>query len=183
MWVVFDRDGHATFHEAIHEAKKYPFVHMCWTNPCIEAWFLMHFRKLPNFPRQKEMLLTSIDTPIGNSTTLIRREEVWEKIVDPQLVLTALKSQWSKYSKTNTDLFDHLKGKMDFALTQCVGTGLREDFQKFGSLIPEVLFAIARLGTENDEAAEKKLGTAWHALCCQKRAETRLSEIAAGPGI
>ena len=74
VWVVFDRDGHESFHQALKEARKYPYVHMCWTNPCIEAWFLMHFKSLPKFARDKWMLLNSVETPIGNGTTLVRIE-------------------------------------------------------------------------------------------------------------
>ncbi|MDO4937521.1 MAG: hypothetical protein Q4E62_06360, partial [Sutterellaceae bacterium] len=51
--------------------------------------------------------------------------------------------------------------------------------QKMGSLIPEVLCAIARLGTKTDEEAELKVGPIWHAICCQRRAEAKLAEFTA----
>lgn len=179
VWIVFDRDGHESFHRALEASRKYPYVHMCWTNPCIEAWFLMHFKPLPKFARDKWMLLSSVDTPIGNGTTLMRREEVWEKIVDPKTVLNALKSVWSNYGKTNVGIFETLKTKMDFAIGQCVGTSIREDVQKFGSLMPEVLCAIARLGTQTDEQAEMKVSPVFHAICCQRRAQAQLADYVA----
>lgn len=178
VWIVCDRDGHETFHQAVEESRKYPYLHICWTNPCIEAWFYMHYKPLPKFDRKKKMLLAAKEFPIGDGKTLVRREEVWEKIVDPKTVLSTLKTVWPNYGKTNVMIYETLKDKLDNALAQCIGTSLRDDRQKMGSLLPEVLCAISRLSTETDEAAELKVGPIWHAICCQRRAEAKLAELA-----
>ena len=43
VWVVFDRDEHPMFEQAIDEAKANK-IHLALSVPCFEIWLLLHFR-------------------------------------------------------------------------------------------------------------------------------------------
>lgn len=42
IWLVFDRDEHGTFEEALAYALQYPAIHLAASDPCVELWFLHH---------------------------------------------------------------------------------------------------------------------------------------------
>lgn len=42
IWVVFDRDEHPYFFEAINRAKSLR-IGVAYSNPCFELWFILHF--------------------------------------------------------------------------------------------------------------------------------------------
>lgn len=43
IWCVFDRDEHRNFSEAVDLAVR-KGIHLAVSNPCVELWFLLHFR-------------------------------------------------------------------------------------------------------------------------------------------
>lgn len=44
IWCVFDRDHHPSYDTTFEVAKTLRIpVHLCWTNPCIEFWFWLHY--------------------------------------------------------------------------------------------------------------------------------------------
>ena len=48
-WIVFDRDLVPNFDKIIKDAESNG-IHVAWSNPCIEIWFLAYFNKTPNIP-------------------------------------------------------------------------------------------------------------------------------------
>lgn len=48
-WIVFDRDLVPNFDKIIKDAESNE-IHVAWSNPCIEMWFLAYFNKTPNIP-------------------------------------------------------------------------------------------------------------------------------------
>lgn len=48
-WIVFDRDLVPNFDRIIKDAESNG-IHVAWSNPCIEMWFLAYFNKTPNIP-------------------------------------------------------------------------------------------------------------------------------------
>lgn len=48
-WIVFDRDLVPNFDKIIKDAES-KGIHVAWSNPCIEMWFLAYFNKTPNIP-------------------------------------------------------------------------------------------------------------------------------------
>ena len=42
-WVVFDRDAHPSFVQAINEAETQG-ISIAYSNPCFELWVLLHYR-------------------------------------------------------------------------------------------------------------------------------------------
>jgi hypothetical protein len=43
IWCVFDRDEHPYIPEAMEHARQHG-VHVAFSNPCLELWFLLHFQ-------------------------------------------------------------------------------------------------------------------------------------------
>lgn len=41
-WLIFDRDDHASFEEALSYSRYCPNIHLAVSDPCIELWFLHH---------------------------------------------------------------------------------------------------------------------------------------------
>ncbi|MDO5532434.1 RloB family protein [Sutterella sp.] len=52
-WLVFDRDNHHDFEEALDYSLCYPDIYIASSDPCVELWFLHHLRdqKEPFDPR------------------------------------------------------------------------------------------------------------------------------------
>ncbi|MDR1831979.1 MAG: RloB family protein [Fusobacteriaceae bacterium] len=46
-WIIFDRDRVPDFDNIIRMAKR-KGIHVGWSNPCIEIWFLAYFGLMPN---------------------------------------------------------------------------------------------------------------------------------------
>ena len=46
-WIVFDRDQVPNFDELIDEAE-HKDIHVAWSNPCIEIWFMAYYGSMPN---------------------------------------------------------------------------------------------------------------------------------------
>ncbi len=174
VWIVYDRDEHETFHQAVETAKLFPYLHLCWTNPCIEAWFLMHFTMLPNLPRSQKVVIDREENYIDGQPHLEKIVTTVELVVNPQYMFDSLKRKWQEYSKTSSKYLKTLRSKMDLALEQCTQTDLHQDVFAFGSLMPEVLTAIAKLATQDEMAAEEFVGHKWFEYCEQKRLEAQL---------
>ncbi len=48
IWIIFDRDKITDFDNIIESAKA-EGVHVGWSNPCIEVWFMLYFDKAPTY--------------------------------------------------------------------------------------------------------------------------------------
>ena len=48
IWIIFDRDKVPNFDKIVALAKK-EGVHVGWSNPCIEVWFMLYFDKAPTY--------------------------------------------------------------------------------------------------------------------------------------
>ena len=44
-WLVFDRDSHLTFHDAVELGKKIPFIHLAFTKDEFVAYLMLHLTK------------------------------------------------------------------------------------------------------------------------------------------
>lgn len=178
--MVFDRDSHVCFHHVLEQAKRFPFVKLCWSNPCIEAWFLMHFKDIPNYARTKEVVIASEKT--SDPTNPLRRRLVQEieLITAPCVVQEDLKRQWKEYKKTGLNYWSTLGSKMDMAVKRNAKNNLHVDHYAFGSLMPELLTTMAGLQTNDQTKAELAVGDAWHEICEKHRNEEALKANAPG---
>lgn len=177
VWLVFDRDSHQTFHQTLGMQQKFPYVRLCWTNPCIEFWFLMHFAPFPPFKRSKALVLNREDCVLPNSALKTSTETI-EMIVDPKDVAEQLSYMWHDYKKGCAAYVRTLKNHMDDAIAQCIKTDLHQDCFAFGSLMPELLTAIAELATGNRDDAEKMVSKKWHEYCEMQR---RIKQLHGNP--
>lgn len=176
VWLVFDRDSHPSFHQTLDMATKFPFIHLCWSNPCIEAWFLMHFKKLPNFPRHTEVLIDSSLEVDSENPYLKHQINDIELVANPESVFDTLKKHWKEYAKAKESYLSALQPKMEIALKNCLETDLHQDRFAFGSLMPELLNAITALHVEDPCEAEKLVGLAWHEHCRLQRTKSEQFE-------
>lgn len=149
-WVICDRDTHPHYVTALAEARdETPTVNVCWSNPCIEFWFWLHF--------SKEVSLL----PCGSTIELERKEYSREcedniiefvqtkrclRIVHPQTMLNVLLGQRPDYKKAR-----YLPG-----LIQRTGTAL-DNFNaasqssnpnRMGTAIPLLLKRLLKLQEE-----------------------------------
>lgn len=97
IWCVFDRDPVAgtkvrqdvaiakNFHRAFDLARENPEVEIIWANECFELWYLLHF---------------------AYQNTPIAREKIYERLAQPDP-----NGLGKKYYKSDTAVFDALKGK------------------------------------------------------------------------
>ena len=86
VWCVFDRDRHPSYREAFELASRNRRIRLCWSNPCIELWFLMHFLKLPCG------LTASVRFPGPTQTQLLKVSESMEKEIIEQVLLQIIRS-------------------------------------------------------------------------------------------
>ena len=102
-WVICDRDTHQHYVTALAEAREEtPEVNVCWSNPCIEFWFWLHY--------SKEVSLL----PYGSTLELDRKQYSREcednviefvqtkrcvRIIHPQTMLNVLLQRRPDYKK------------------------------------------------------------------------------------
>lgn len=120
-WAVFDRDKHPNYQEAFTFAEKFPRVHIAWSNPCFEVWFLMHFAKLPASMNRTEEIVSFVETSRASESgyvTLIQQIKRVEKVYSPTLCLKNLRRYWSSYEKNGKNYLEETGSKIGFALEE-----------------------------------------------------------------
>ena len=88
IWVVFDKDSFPlqNFNRAFDLAKAHSTIRACWSNECLELWYLLHF--------------CLRNTGIG-------RNDIWKEIS---------KHLGERYDKAGGEVFEHLKHRLEDAL-------------------------------------------------------------------
>jgi hypothetical protein len=103
-WAIFDQDQHRYYETAINEAKKTPFIHVVWSNPCIEAWFLMHFPEgLKGLPFDAELIVSHQQKKSKINEDFYERITVdrYREVINPKTALSRLKELWKGYKKNS----------------------------------------------------------------------------------
>ena len=156
VWCVFDRDSHPSYQEAFEMASRNKRIRLCWSNPCIELWFLMHFLKLPCG------LAASVRFPGPTLTRVIKVsesmekeiiEQVYYKLFDPEESLATLMKQWPSYKKNGLGYVEELHSKLPFAMVQYQNSA--KDPNQIGSCFPELLKALADIAGKTLEDASE----------------------------
>jgi hypothetical protein len=105
-WAVFDQDHHPSYDEAISIAEKLPYIHAVWSNPCLEAWFLMHYEDVSKTLEYDSSILLNTD----NITVHIDEDE-WNELtikkfrraVNPERALERIQDCFTKYKKNSSE--------------------------------------------------------------------------------
>lgn len=103
VWLVFDRDSHSTYHYTFEIVKKFPFVHLAFSNPCIEFWFLSHcpeFNGVLEYDSETVIATTRREETISDGFKRVFTELVVEKTTSPDKCYAKLKSLVPTYAKT-----------------------------------------------------------------------------------
>lgn len=156
IWCVFDRDSHPSYQEAFQLASHNKRIHLCWSNPCIELWFLMHFLKLPcgltasvRFPGPTQTQVIKVSESIEKEII----EQVYYKLFDPGESLKVLLNHWPGYKKNGLGYVEELHSKLPFAMAQYQNSDKNPN--QIGSCFPELLKALAGIaGKALEDASE-----------------------------
>ncbi len=156
VWCVFDRDRHPSYQEAFELASRNRRIRLCWSNPCIELWFLMHFIKLPcgltasvRFPGPTQTQVIKVSESMEKEII----EQVYYKLFDPEESLEALMKQWPSYKKNGLGYVEELHSKLPFAMVQYQNS--EKDPNQIGSCFPELLKALADIAGKTLEDASE----------------------------
>lgn len=156
VWCVFDRDRHPSYQEAFELASRNRRIRLCWSNPCIELWFLMHFLKLPcgltasvRFPGPTQTQLIKVSESMEKEII----EQVYKKLFNPEECLEALMKQWPSYKKNGLGYVEELHSKLPFAMVQYQNSD--KDPNQIGSCFPELLKALADIAGKTLEDASE----------------------------
>lgn len=156
VWCIFDRDRHPSYQEAFELASRNRRIRLCWSNPCIELWFLMHFIKLPcgltasvRFPGPTQTQVIKVSESMEKEII----EQVYYKLFDPEESLEALMKQWPSYKKNGLGYVEELHSKLPFAMVQYQNS--EKDPNQIGSCFPELLKALADIAGKTLEDASE----------------------------
>lgn len=156
-WLVFDRDSHLTFHDAVELGKKIPFIHLAFTNPCFEYWLLLHFEQFDGtlfFDQQIVIEHVQREETLSPSFKRVVTEEIIEKIVSPDNCLCALKTFYPEYEK-NASHINAFGRHTSFACKRA--KAMTGPHAGLGSSLPDLITHLCQL-------AAKPLDTAFDAL-------------------
>ena len=106
VWVVFDRDRHASYRAAFEEASKYPQIKIAWTNPCFEFWFLLHCEEIKPNSFCKTLKLRN---PQTNKR---------ERLYDNNIFLNKLLEHFPGYRKADKLIFHIFRSRTLLARTR-----------------------------------------------------------------
>lgn len=150
IWLVFDRDHHPTYDRVFELAPKLgPEIHLCWTNPCIEFWFWLHYSADASelkFDDELELFREEKTVDLGGrlkEVTCVRRVL---QTIKPETMLSALKQHCSGYSKVHCP-----QGLVELTVRACDNLQVvaqSEDPAQLGSAMPDLLLRLARLAKE-----------------------------------
>ena len=146
-WLVFDRDHHQTYDTIFEMAENMSFApHLCWTNPCIEFWFWLHYTdditKL-HFDDRIEVFHEEKQQDQGNGLLEITTVRRLQQTVKPETMLTLLKKQCPKYSKAHCPA--DLVSRSHAACTRLQTVAQSENPLAMGSAMPSLLQRLTEL--------------------------------------
>ena len=147
VWCVFDRDHHPSYDTVFEIAKTLGIpTHLCWTNPCIEFWFWLHycgdknhlkFDEFTEVGRTQERVVVSTDE---FEDRLVRR---MRRSIKPETMLALLKEKCAGYSKAKCP-----PGIINRTLAACdnlKAVAQSEDPHALGSAMPALLLRLSNL--------------------------------------
>ncbi len=150
IWLLFDRDHHPTYGQVFKLAPKLgPEIHLCWTNPCIEFWFWLHYSGDAaelKFDDELELSCKEETVDLGNHVKETRRVRRVLQTIKPETMLSILKKHCAGYSKVHCP-----QGLVTLTLKACdhlQAVAQSEDPMRLGSAMPDLLLRLARLAEE-----------------------------------
>ena len=153
VWMVFDRDSHARYHEAYELVQHFPFMHLANTNPCFEYWLLLH---QPNFkddlPLDQELLISrQVETEIISQwQKRVVTEEVFELTTKAETCYDTLKAMVPEYKKAAVTNFDVFASRMALAYERA-----REHVEPqvgLGSTLPDLIDSLCEMAGRTPQA-------------------------------
>lgn len=153
-WLVFDRDSHFHFDEAVGWAPSVPFVRTAFTNPCLEFWFLLHYKEFDGqLPRDRQVEKDVREERIEHEDGLV--EYVIHRFVkeepSPAQCLNTLKSYYPGYVKNGDKVFRKYCGCIKDAYERA--RALPPPGVGQGSQLPDFIDRLAEMaGVSVDEA-------------------------------
>ena len=172
-WLVFDRDSHADFHWAAEKCRCFRHVHMVFTNPCIEYWFLLHRQEFDpkqfGFDTTVVIRTESKKERLSPNTFSLVTHQIVEEITMPSTCLNELKALVPGYAKASEGRkYLRLFGKdMLYAYRRALELGSPEDGH--GCDIPMLIDRLCELAgvqtvtfleSLQEEKSDKASGTA-----------------------
>ena len=146
-WLVFDRDHHQTYDDAFKMATHLaPAPHLCWTNPCIEFWFWLHYTDditQLRFDERTEIFHKEEQKDLGNGILEITTVRRLQKSVTPETMLKHLKAKCKSYSKVRCP--PDLIAKSVTACDHLKKAAQSENPYAMGSAMPSLLLRLADL--------------------------------------
>ncbi|MDR3911238.1 MAG: RloB domain-containing protein [Sutterella sp.] len=157
IWLVYDRDSHSQFDYAVEMAPKFPFMHLAFTNPSIEYWFLLHFETFNGvLPLDHEIVISRErrEEMIGARTKRVFIDEVIEMTTSNETCLNLLKQHCHGYEKNSDKCFPLLRLN---TLTACRrARQLENPAVGQGSSMPDLIDRLCRLtGLPLEEARNR----------------------------
>ncbi len=151
IWLIFDRDHHPTYEQVFKLAPKLgPEIHLCWTNPCIEFWFWLHFSgDVSELKFDDELQLSCEEKTVDlgyhvREITRVRRVLYARK---PETMLSILKKHCAGYSKVHCP-----QGLVERTVKACdhlQAVAQSKDPMRMGSAMPDLLLRLARLAEDS----------------------------------
>ncbi len=155
IWIVFDRDHHDTYREVFEVVKKLPPVaHLCWTNPCIEFWFWLHYcgdAAQLAFDDVQEIACEKTVVDLGDGLTeetVVRR---LQRSILPETMLALLKKKRPDYVKAKCP--SGLINRSQQACENLERVTPSKDPLRLGSAMPALLKRLAAIGSAKGSLA------------------------------
>ncbi len=156
IWLVFDRDHHPTYTKVFELAPKIgPQIHLCWTNPCIEFWFWLHYSANLSelkFDDELEVSCEERTVLLDNRIKEVTRIQLVQQTIKPETMLTCLRKYCSDYTKVQCP--HGLVKRSVQACEHLQQVAQSTDPMKMGSAMPELLLRLVRLAEEESAPAE-----------------------------
>lgn len=155
IWLVFDRDHHASYDQVFEFAKKLePEIHLCWTNPCIEFWFWLHYSCNPaqlKFDDVMEVACEEKTVNLGNGVSEITTVRRVQKSILPDTMLMLLKRHCPSYSKVKCPA--GLVARSVAACDHLEKVAQSKNPRLLGSAMPQLLLRLAHLAEGKEPEA------------------------------
>lgn len=148
-WVMFDRDHHARYAETIALASKLePKINICWSNPCIEYWFWLHYSQPDQKPAYDDVIEISSETSkkeVDADTFEKITVQRYRRTILPESMLKQLKKLVS-YTKGKCP--STLLAKTEQAIANLETVGQSVDPLSVGSSMPLLIKRLMDLSRE-----------------------------------
>ena len=146
VWLVFDRDRHALYRQAEKLRKTADNVHLVLTRPCIEYWFLLHFKKFKDdLPLDGKVIYSTVtntevdDDGIHHAFTY----ETFEPVTLPETCLNRLVAHQPDYKKGAAGYLERFGTKTDRAYVRA--TEIAKTSKAHGSDMPALIDRLCEL--------------------------------------